>query len=78
MLNEERNVSSLHIIDSAFKPEYKFKPKRLFIMSKIILPSMFFIVLLIILQEYYLLNVKNSESYNRLLDVIRNTVTKKR
>ncbi|MCI0473823.1 MAG: hypothetical protein L0Y76_09600, partial [Ignavibacteria bacterium] len=78
MLNEERNVSSLHIIDSAYKPEYKFKPKRLFIMAKIILPSMFFIIVLIILQEYYLLSVKNSEYYNRFLDVIGKSNSKKR
>jgi len=78
MLNEERNVSSLHIIDSPYKPEYKFKPKRIFIMAKIILPSLFFILLIIILQEYYLLNIKNSDSYTRFLHVFRSTVTKKR
>lgn len=50
-LKESRDVSSLKIIDQAFRPEYKARPRRLLLCAAIF--SVFFIFLLIIMFGYH-------------------------
>ncbi len=59
-MKEAKNVSSLIVTDRPYVPEYKARPKRLTIMATIIAAYVSFILLLILFQEIYRNNLRNS------------------
>jgi capsule polysaccharide export protein KpsE/RkpR len=58
-IKEAKNVSALVVIDPAFKPEYKSRPKRIFILAGIVGMYMAFVMLMYFYGVFYRLNVKN-------------------
>ncbi len=70
-LKEARDVSPLIIIDPSFVPQYKAKPKRLFVIALILGPYMLFIVSVMTLQEYYRINLKQSSLVKSLIDALK-------
>lgn len=77
-LKEARNFSSLYIIEFPLIPEYKFKPKRIYIMAIIIMSVMLFLICSILIQEYYYLKLKKNETYIRIIDAVKRSFSKKR
>lgn len=71
-LRKSRDISGIHIIDPPIVPEYKFKPKRIFLIVQVGLPCMMFVILLIILIDYYERVIKRSELYRRLINEVSN------
>ena len=70
-LQELKDVSLLIILDSPIVPEYKAKPKRIFLMLMIIGPYISAIFLFVLVQEYFRIHMKNSLTFKNILDAIR-------
>lgn len=60
-IKEDKNVSSLFIVDPAFVPAYKARPKRLIILGEWIVTYMFLIMLYILLMEVYRIQLKDGK-----------------
>jgi capsule polysaccharide export protein KpsE/RkpR len=70
-LQEAKNVSSLIILDSPFVPDYKARPKRMFIMAAVVglyLPAIIFIILL---QEFFRLRVRDSAMVRKIREALK-------
>lgn len=72
-IKEDKNVSTLFIIDPAYVPAYKFRPKRMTIMAIWIGAYMFFIMLYILLMEVYRIRLKDG----RILQSVKEAFVKK-
>jgi uncharacterized protein involved in exopolysaccharide biosynthesis len=70
-IKEARDVTQIVPIDPAFKPLYKTRPKRMFLLAGIIGGYMFFLVILIILQHFYTVYFKNTHAYHEILSALR-------
>lgn len=60
-IKEDKNVSSLFIIDPAFVPAYKARPKRMIILAIWIISYMAFVMLYILLMEVYRIQLKDGK-----------------
>jgi uncharacterized protein involved in exopolysaccharide biosynthesis len=72
-IKEDKNVSSLFIVDPAYVPAYKARPKRMTILAIWIATYMVFILLYILLMEVYKIQLKES----KLLRSIKDAYAKK-
>jgi uncharacterized protein involved in exopolysaccharide biosynthesis len=70
-LQEAKNVSSLIVLDNPIVPDYKARPKRMFIMAAIIVFYLSALVFFILVLEYFRLQVKDSAVFKTLSDAIR-------
>lgn len=60
-IKEDKNVSSLFIVDPAYVPSYKARPKRMIVLAIWITTYMFFILLYILLMEVYRIQLKDGK-----------------
>ena len=70
-LQESKDVSPLITLDSPIVPEYKAKPKRIYLMATIIVPYISAIFFFILAQEYFRIHVKNSLTFKNIIEAIR-------
>jgi uncharacterized protein involved in exopolysaccharide biosynthesis len=70
-IKEARNVSALVVIDPAFKPEYKSRPKRIVTIAVIVGMYMAFVILLNFYRVFYRLNIKNKPSFQAIISTWR-------
>ncbi len=70
-LKEARDFSSLKIIDPAFVPEYKVRPKRLVLCVVIFSVYMIIVLSLIILHHVFITYIVNTKLFNELLKVFK-------
>jgi uncharacterized protein involved in exopolysaccharide biosynthesis len=60
-IKEDKNVSSLFIVDPAYVPAYKARPKRMTILAIWVISYMAFVMLFILLMEVYRIQLKESK-----------------
>jgi capsule polysaccharide export protein KpsE/RkpR len=71
-LKEVRDVSQLKIIDQPYVPDYKARPKRIFLVATIVTVYMFLICGILLIVHFYKTGFAGSETYNRIVSAIRN------
>jgi uncharacterized protein involved in exopolysaccharide biosynthesis len=67
-IKEDKNISSLVIVDPAYVPAYKARPKRMTIMAIWITTYMIFIVLYLLLMEIYRIQLKDGKILRSIRD----------
>lgn len=67
-IKEDKNVSSLFIVDPAYVPAYKFRPKRMIILAIWISTYMIFILLYILIMEVYRIQLKDGKIMRSIKD----------
>lgn len=67
-IKEDKNVSSLFIVDPAYVPAYKFRPKRMVILAIWISTYMIFILLYILIMEVYRIQLKDGKIMRSIKD----------
>lgn len=70
-MEETKSVSKLTVIDPPFVPEYKFKPKRLLIVSLIVVLETMFLFVLLFYRFYYSTILKNDHRFAGLMKALR-------
>jgi len=70
-LKESKNVSGLVVVDPAFVPEYKARPKRVKIVVMIVGLYMLFVFCFVAIQELYRSTLKDSEPVKAIWDIMR-------
>jgi tyrosine-protein kinase Etk/Wzc len=70
-LQESKNITSLVVVDPAYIPEYKARPKRVTLLAVIITVEHLFLLLLLLYQFYYSRIFKNHERVQTLLKAMK-------
>lgn len=70
-IKEAKDISGLVVVDPAYVPEYKARPKRIIVLALIIGVYMVFVCSLIILQELYRVSLRNSSSVKAIAAALR-------
>lgn len=67
----KKDFISLYLVDRARPAEYKFKPKRAFVIILIVIPYMFLVLLFFItFEHYYKMKKANNNTYKRISELI--------
>lgn len=71
-IKEAQDISLIKQVDPSYRPQYKERPKRLFLMAGIIGIYMFFLLSFLLLQQLYITHIKNSASFHEIIRALRN------
>lgn len=70
-IQESKNISNLVIVDPAYTPEYKSRPKRLLIIIMFFAIEHFFFFLLLIYHYYYTSYIKKDPKFIKIIHSLR-------
>jgi uncharacterized protein involved in exopolysaccharide biosynthesis len=67
-IKEARDVSSLKIVDYPQIPEYKVRPKRIFLCAAIISVYMTFVVMILIFHYFFQVHISKTSLFNEIIN----------
>lgn len=76
-IKSNRDFSGIFLVDKARPAQYKFKPKRAFVVLGIVIPYMFFILSFIVISDYWRkIKKTNPEKHKQINDLLNSLKTK--